>query len=206
MVHGNWSDNQCNWSDTWLSMLLLSRTPCSLSCLEHMPAHAHTHIHTCTHTHMHACIHTCTYACMHTHIHTHPRTHMHTYTHTHTHTHSHTHTHTHTHTSNTHNTPHALSLSLSLSLSVSLSVCLSLSLCALLLLFCFWELVRQNNSLYLWPVADFPPQYIIYAVYNQLMWTPCTQTFHRVQTASMDRCTEINFIQNWLCYWQRTLS
>ena len=152
MVHGNWSDNQCNWSDTWLSMLLLSRTPCSLSCLEHMPAHAHTHIHTCTHTHMHACIHTCTYACMHTHIHTHPRTHMHTYTHTHT------------HTSNTHNTPHALSLSV----SVCLSVCLSLSaLCCYCFVFENWS--NKITACTSDQLLISPPQYIIYAVYNQLM-------------------------------------
>ena len=52
VVHGNWSDNQCNWSDTQPSILILElykQTSCSLPYLEH----THTHTRTRTHTHTH---------------------------------------------------------------------------------------------------------------------------------------------------------
>ena len=102
VVYGNWSDSNCNWSDTQPSTLLYQQTPCSLS-------HVHTHTHTHTHTHknMHI-LTTCT-------------------------------------------------------LSVSVSLC-----CSFIVLFYFafvlvcWELVKQNNSQYVWSIADFPSTVPVY--------------------------------------------
>ena len=79
MVHGNQSDNHCNRSNTWPSILLPELRLQTLSSLSLSIKHRyrHTDTHTCTHTRMHA------RTCAHTRQ-THTRT---TQTRTHTHTH-----------------------------------------------------------------------------------------------------------------------
>lgn len=60
-LHGNWSDNYCNWSDTWLFILLLElywQTHSSLPCVEHMHVHAHMHTHVRAQTHTETNTHT----------------------------------------------------------------------------------------------------------------------------------------------------
>ena len=105
------------------------------NCTSKHQAHlTHTHTHTRAHVHAHTQAHTYMYIykkTTHTHTHTHTNTHRHRQTSTHIHAHiQDTHTHTHTHT-------------------------LSLSHWAAFLLVVVLEVIKQNDSQYIWLTADF---------------------------------------------------
>ena len=76
------------------------------------------------------------HACARTHAHIHTHACMHAHTHTRMHTHALTHTHIHTHM-HTHGNTHT-------------------QLCCI-----FCELVKQSNSRYIWPIADFVCRYTL---------------------------------------------